>query len=298
MSRFEKKCFIGSASFHGLLLVVFVFGAAFLPSKSNDKLPPVITIIDAKVTDRLVASGGNPNGNPNPPPPKPIEQPQPAPLPPPVDPPKKVVPEPKREEIKPKESVKQDTPKKQDKTEVVQKESKPKISTTLVKHTNDVVKTQREIAQRAAQAKADRDYREAMAKYNEQRSRIAKEIGGVVGDVSRNLGRTTVAEPIGPGGAAYVNYNSLVVEIYKRAIYATHPQSDQDAEAVIRVSVTRDGIVRNSQWVRRTGNSVLDKAVDRAMTSVRSLPEFPPETKDSERSFKITIAFEAKRVSA
>src|SRR5258705_12441720 len=112
MSRLERKCFIGSAAFHGLLLGVFVFGAAFLPSKPQEKFPPVITIINAKMTDRLVASGGNPNGNPNPPPPKPIEPPKPPP--PAADPPKVVkTPQPKRQHPK-KDVVKKD-PIKQDK---------------------------------------------------------------------------------------------------------------------------------------------------------------------------------------
>ncbi|HEY0549908.1 MAG TPA: TonB family protein, partial [Verrucomicrobiae bacterium] len=71
-----------------------------------------------------------------------------------------------------------------------------------------------------------------------------------------------------------------------------------DAEAVIKVLIARSGEVRNSGWIRRTGNPVLDKAVDRAMNSVRSLPPFPPGSKDPERSINITIAFDAKKVSA
>jgi TonB family protein len=304
MSRLEKKCFIGSAAFHGLLLGAFVFGAAFLPSKPQEKFPPVITI-DARMTDRLVASGGNPNGNPNPPPPKQIEQPKPAPAPP-ADPPKVVKApesEPKREEPK-KEVVKKelakpvDPPKKQEKKELVQKDQpKPAISTKVVKRTNDLVKLQQELAQKARQEKAEREYQEAVTRANEQRRQIAKAIGGVVGDVSKNLSRTMVAEPIGPGGAAYANYTSFIIQKYQNAVNAAHPQSDENVNAIIRIVVARDGTVRSSQWVRRTANSLLDKAVDRAMDSVRSLPEFPPESKDSERSFNITIAFE-KRFSA
>jgi len=41
------------------------------------------------------------------------------------------------------------------------------------------------------------------------------------------------------------------------------------------VSVGRVVPVRSSQWVRHTGNSVLDKAVDRAMNSVRSTARVP-----------------------
>jgi TonB family protein len=186
---------------------------------------------------------------------------------------------------------------KQTKKDTTKESTKPALNTTVVKRTNNAVKVQQEIAQRAKQ-EADRKYREDMARYNAERNRVNEQIGGIVGGVGKSLNKSTVASAIGPGGQAYAEYGSLVAEYYKRAVYATHPQSDNDADASIRIVVLRDGTVSSSEWVRRTGNSVLDKAVDRAMNSVRRLPQFPPETKDSERSFNITIAFEAKRVSA
>jgi outer membrane biosynthesis protein TonB len=57
-------------------------------------------------------------------------------------------------------------------------------------------------------------------------------------------------------------------------------------------------VVKDADWVRKTGNSVLDKAVDRAMKTVRTVPAFPEGASDSERTFNINIGFEAKRVSA
>jgi protein TonB len=311
MNRFEKKCFIGSAALHGLLLVVFLFGAAFLPSKKPEKMPPVITFYDATMTDRLIASGGNPNGNPEPPAPArqpvKVEAPQPQPPQPPKPEPVKPkepdqvkVVEPRKDvklvEKKEKGEVPVQPPKKQpDKKLTETAIAKPRVNTTLTRRTNDLARLERERADKEAR---DRKDREEMARYNAERQRIAAQVGGIIGGVGKSLSKSTVAMPIGPGAEAYVNYASLVGETYKRAVYAEHPQSDEDVEALIRVVVSRDGSVRNSQWVRRTGNPVLNKAVERAMNRVRSLPEFPPEAKDSERSFNITIAFEAKRVSA
>jgi TonB family protein len=306
MSRFEKKCFIGSAALHGLLLVVFLFGSAFIGSKAPKELPPVITVFDSKVTDKLIASGGKPDAAP--PAPQKIEQPAPQPPPPPPEPkPEKAEVKPKPEVIKPKPEVVKDPPKSKtpDKTAVPQRDKKeltkhsptnePSILTHLKPVKADTARLQREAAQREAQAKADR---EAWEKYNAQRSQFSKQVGSVIDGVSKNISHETVATAVGPGGAAFVNYGSLIIEKYRAAVYASHPQSDVDAEAVIRVVISRDGTVRSSQWVKRTGNSVLDKAVDRAMNSVRSLPEFPSETKDTERTFNITIAFDAKRFSA
>src|SRR4051812_38967785 len=98
MSRLERKCFIGSAAFHGLLLVIFIFGSAFIGSH-QEKPMTAITIIDlnGKMTDQKIATGGSPNGNPNPPPPAKIEQPPPQPPPQPVKP-EPVKPEPVKPE--------------------------------------------------------------------------------------------------------------------------------------------------------------------------------------------------------
>src|SRR5690349_1552072 len=80
MNRLQKKCVIASASLHGLLLVTLIFGTAFLSSDKKLKdMGPVIDIVNAIPTDRMVNTGGNPNGNPTPPapsptPPQPIQQ--------------------------------------------------------------------------------------------------------------------------------------------------------------------------------------------------------------------------------
>ena len=296
MNRFEKKCVIGSAAFHGLLVMVVLFGAAFIPAHKPEELPPVITI-EAIATDRALASGGNPNANPVPTPPAPQPeriQPPPQPEPPPPKPEVKPEPKPKPQaKEKTKAELKKDLVEKDNKKEI----AKPLVNTNLVKRSKDFDKAQREVAEREARER-ERKYQQDVARAREQQRKFAGEIGNIIGNVEKNMSKGAVVDTPGPGEVAYANYGSLVGEIYKRAVYATHPQSDGDAEAVIKVLVSRDGAVRNSQWTRRTGNSVLDKAVDRAMNSVRSLPAFPPEAKDLERSFNITIAFEAKRVSA
>src|SRR5215218_8469609 len=79
MSRFEKKCFIGSAGLHGLLLICFVFGSAFFVSKKTMMLPPVVTMT-AIATDKNVATGGNPDGGAAPAP-APRAEPTPPPTP-------------------------------------------------------------------------------------------------------------------------------------------------------------------------------------------------------------------------
>jgi TonB family protein len=309
MSRFEKKCFVGSAALHGLLLLVFLFGSAFLSSDKTMVLPPVVTLVNANVTDKLIASGGNPQAKPAEPPPSAqppkIQTPQPPPEPPKEEVKHDLKPkEPDPEPVKPRKAELTKTPeKKRDKTpdKTARKEEKTdpdkSLTSNHVKRTNNLELARQESA-RISREKAARAEREARARYDAQMREVANQVSGIVSGVRSGISHETVAEVVGPGGAAYVNYTSLIIEKYRAAVYASHPQSDTDAEAMIRVVIARNGTVRSSEWVRRTGNSVLNSAVDRAMKTVHSLPEFPPEAKDSERTFNITIAFEARKVSA
>jgi TonB family protein len=314
MSRFEKKCYIASASLHGLLLICFVFGSAFLGSKEIVTIPPVVTF--AVPTDKMFSGGGNPNGGGTPTPaPKVETPPAPTPTPPQPEPAKpepkpeplkqeRKQPEPEKEPIKvtktekvektvekvPKDKVPDKTPK--DTRNTSKDVAKTPLNLKTVRITNNLAQVQAELAaKRAADARQRAEY----AAYVDQRNRLLGEVSRVAGNVGSTLGTGTVAEPLGPGGKAFANYGSLIIEHYKRAVYASNPQSDYDASAVIKIVVTRDGTVRSSQWVRRTNSPLLNKAVDRAMNTVRSLPSFPPESKDAERSFNITIEFEASR---
>ncbi len=332
MSRLERKCIIGSAAFHGLLLVIFLFGSAFLSSKP-EKPMPVITIIDynGKLTDQPLTGGGSPQGNPTPPPPAPAN-PTPPPPPPPVEPPKvePVKPQPVKpaepEVVKPpkvtkpkepdvKKPVVDDNTKERgdfaasknkkptpDKPKDVAENTKParkiNINTNVSTRSNtEVIAAQIAAQKRAADEKAAREYAGKYAAYQRELQARNSQIGSVIDGVGKNIGNKTVTVPYGPGGEAYVHYGSLIGELYKRAVYASRPEGDEDAVAVIRIVVTRTGSVRDAEWVRKTGISVLDRAVDRAMKTVRTVPAFPEGSTDSERTFTLNIGFEAKRIS-
>jgi TonB family protein len=324
MSRFEKKCFVGSASFHGLLLVIFIFGSAFLVSKPKLDIGPVITML-AIPTDKPFNTGGNPNGNPAPPapapapvtPPTPQPQPQPTPQPPEQQPvkheeaPPKVEAkklEPKKEPVKEVVKEKGDLPLKikPDKKETAKKDpstnsntvAKPAISTTVVRRTVDTAKIQRELAQQAAREKEQRDAREyaqQVARYNAERNRVAEQVGGIVGGVGKSLSHSTVVEPLGPGGIAFANYGSMVREAYDRAWHVSQDLSDNDSVAVARITIRRDGTVRDSIISRRSGNPLLDKSVQRALDAVRFVAPFPESTKDAERTFNIEFNLKTRK---
>jgi outer membrane biosynthesis protein TonB len=301
MNRFEKKCFIGSAGFHGLLLLAFVFGSAFISSKKTVEIGPVVNLI-AIPTDRDITSGGNPNSTqPQPAQPQPpvSQPPPPQPKPAEPEPPKPVKPvEPvpqKLTETKPKKPAKEED-KVKDKVPVTvsKKPATSDISTNVVRRsTADVAKLQREADQRAAQARADQL---AWDRRNAQLNQIARNAGDAVSGLKDSIGKAVAVDSgAGPGGPAFAHYGSLVAATYKRSVDSNHPQSDESVDAVIRASIARDGTVLRATWVRRTSNPSLNKAVDQALKDVRSVPRFPSETKDTERTFTITLSFEAKR---
>jgi len=125
----------------------------------------------------------------------------------------------------------------------------------LTRRTNDWRGFQKRLPIGRRENQADRKYREDLTRYNEQQRKVKDEINGIVSMLKRTSAKRLLQRRLSvPEGKLTPITTGLVVEVYKRAVYATHPQSDEDVNAVICVSVGRDGSVRSSQWVRHTGN--------------------------------------------
>src|SRR6266487_6156593 len=61
MTRLQKKCFLASAALHGLLLLIILFGAAFLGPSKEKPLPNRLNVIPWRLLDDALSGGG---GNP------------------------------------------------------------------------------------------------------------------------------------------------------------------------------------------------------------------------------------------
>ena len=83
MSRLQRKCLAASTITHGLVLVMFFIGSAFIPHKPPTIEAPAFEMIplDAIVIEEnFVGGGGNPNARlpePEPQPPQPVPNPEP-----------------------------------------------------------------------------------------------------------------------------------------------------------------------------------------------------------------------------
>ena len=306
ITRLEKKCFVGSAMFHTLLLAVFFLGSAFMGSKKSEPLPPVITML-ALPTDRPISSGGSPKGNPDPPAPAPqprMQQPVVQPPPQPVREVRRVEPEPpkptpRREVVKETPPPKIEVPTKV--PEPKRPVAKPQDTAALRDLTNNVVTRSRSDARAAADRTRARQIaaqRAADSKARAQQKAIANAVNGIIDGVGKSLSSSTVVEPLGPGGAAFVNYGSLVREVYDRAWIVPPSLTDDDSTARAEVIIARDGRVISARITRRSGHPVLDKSVDRALDAVKTVAPFPEGTTDARRTFTINFNLRTKRFSS
>jgi colicin import membrane protein len=297
MSRFEKKCFVGSATFHGLLLVVIFFGAAFMPKDKLSDMGPVVEF--------------NPGGAPAPKGAAPADPPQPAPATPPQQekveppPPQETVKQPnpvppkitKREQPKEKEVEKEKgdlpVPVKKETTKKEKDEPKPKslVNTTVVRRSNVVDQTAMKLAQarRDAALKAERAAQAADAARRNDAINAVNKIVGSAGDSSSNTrvaSTTAIGNGTGAGsGMATGRYGDGLKAIYDSRWVLPTDAYDDEAVAQVRVTVRRDGTVVSSSITKPSGNASFDRSVRAVLNNVTRVLPFPPEMKEAERVF-------------
>ena len=304
MSRLGKKCLLASSVLHGFLLLLVLFGSAFFVVKEKPLSQPKLQFVPSKwVESALAGGGGNPNlartddvqkGSPTAPaqllapPPQPIQpKPQPQPAPPPPPPPKPEVKKPDPPKPEPTLTEKKSTPKPTDKSS----QTKPKIDLTELK---PITRADTE----KVKAKAEAEAKEAARQEALKRQRLAQQIGKAAEAMQRGFSSGTKVDVGGPGGEAYANYAAFVQAAYENAWKILPDLNDDDAVAVVRVTIARQGQVVESQIIRRSGNAVVDRSVQRALDKVKldGLPPFPDFIKDSERSFTIEFNLKTKRL--
>ena len=324
MNRTEKKCFLGSAAFHGLLAVTFLFGSAFFTSHSkNNNVPPPITVIpeDAVKFVDGQSSGGKPGA---PPPAKAAQPDKPAPVaraekpPPPIAKPadKPVVKPP--ETLKPPKADKPKEPKQvahEDKPEKHHGDDVPPKSKNIKKVTNTatnethrltdhvVKRSTVDLAAIRAQEAADAEAAQAERAYQDSLDRARKwqDVAGIAAGKIGGLGKgltdrvVSVDGQNGLGnGPATANWRAAVGLLYTRAWV---PPSDADASSTVdaRVTIARNGDVLSAHVVRSSGNASLDRSVERVLRKVRQAPPLPDNAREDQRTVTITFDLNVKQ---
>jgi TonB family protein len=299
MSRLEKKCFIVSATLHGLLFGVVVFGSAFLvPSEKIAPVTPIKVYDASMVTDALNSTGGNPNVMVAPAPVPQIEQPQPTPPRIPQPTPPKPQP-PKVERVEPPEPVKpvrhhEILPEKDLKpvTKIDKIKPAPKLDPTMFKPVVRKASDKKVKPPKEQDETADREFK-AMAA---ARKKAAAEFKNSLTSLSKNMSASTLVDvTYGPGGGPVsANYRDLVFSRYYSA-WSPPVDTDDTREVPVSITISRDGNILSARILKRSGNIPLDNSIQNALENVTFIAPFPAGASEPERVFKIIFTLEAKR---
>jgi TonB family protein len=272
MNRLQKKCLIASASFHGLLLLILLFGAALMP---EEKAAPVsrITFFDvSKITD-APTHGGSAGPEATPPPPAPLIPPS-LPPPTPVTPP----PQPARTSVPALPDTSSFKP-------VKPRTAQPDEFTPVDHPPTRQVAGNHQTSDASARQQAENQQRIA--------SQISRDISRLSGALSKD---TAVQMSSGEdGGEAAANYRDIVYSIYTAAWNAPASLDDDSATVVASVTIARDGHVVHHEITKPSGNATMDKSIGNTLDNVIFIAPFPEGSKDMERTFSIKFNLSAKR---
>jgi TonB C terminal len=277
MNRFQKKCFIGSAGTHLLLMLILFVGPAFLSEKSKlDDIQPINFIPDNLLLS-AVSGGGNPRAATRPPPP-------PAPAAP-VSPPEQ-----RQQQPDPPKTVetKQNKP---DPESLEIKEHKPRLPTVSTKIVSRNSEKSKKQAQPTQSDTRERDYADARRRAD------------AINKAARSLGNSAPSATIvdadpgpGGGGPTYASYASWVQTVYLGAWVP--PDSTDSTAAIARASITiaSDGSVVSYRLIGKSGDRDVDESIQRTLERVTTMGRpFPDGMKEKQRTYILRFDLKAKQ---
>ncbi|HTD87844.1 MAG TPA: energy transducer TonB [Candidatus Binatia bacterium] len=278
---------------HAFLALVLVVGSAFFIEKEKAQIVPRVRVVPTKLIDAALAGGGgNPKIAPSedqqkgdtvkplPPPPEPQKIVQTPPKPQPkLEPRVEPKPEPKPEPVKPRITP-DNTVAARTKPEK-EKDFEPLPLKPVVRSNKEKIDAQRAAETKERAAKADQ---------------LARKFGNVEQSLRSGFTQGTKVDVWGPGGEAYAGYDALVKAVYDDAWEVSDSLTDDDSTAKVKIVIARSGKVVSAYIDRRSGNSLLDKSVQRALDKVKFVAPFPEGSHDEQRTFTINFNLKAKRL--
>lgn len=327
MTRLQKKCLIGSAVAHGMLLVVVFVGSAFIPPapKTDATFVELVTIPDFLV-DEDVVGGGSPDAQlpaaaqqliqqaapaaavipevkeepkPEPRPPEPVKA-QPKPEPPQDDEPEPVVEKPKkppvdddkkRDDKSDPDSVRPKDSRKKPQADAGEsnKPKKPKVN--LDSRVKRTIKTGKATASDSSDDSPAEAAKAAQATAAARAAKLAAAIGTIN---SKASGGTTIGIP-GPGGPAYAGYGIYLKDLYEKTWIPPVAARDNEPIVEAEVVISRNGKVISAKITKKSGNNSLDASVQSTLNRIRQVRPLPDGTPDAQRTFKINFNLSTKQ---
>jgi protein TonB len=272
MNRLVKKCFIATAGFHLLLLVILLVGPAFFSAKPKMDDSQVLDVIPANLVDAQFSSGVK---NAQPPAPTPIVTPPPQPTPQPI--------------VQPPPAP---TPTLAERVEKFFKSAPPKPTPDLTpvekQNPNQPPKVDLHLVTRNAP-------KNSPVTKSPDDSR-AKAIREAVRNLKNNFTPATTIDMPGDSSAAYANYASVVKSIYEQAWVPPDDAANDDANTKVSVTIASDGTVITARIIGASGDSGVDATIQKTLDRVTFIAPFPPGTTDKERTYIINFNLKAKRM--
>jgi TolA protein len=173
----------------------------------------------------------------------------------------------------------------------------PQVSTELVTRTSDSRKEAKARAEEKAREQAREEARE-QARQAEARARLAERFDQAAEKITGGVSSgTAIKVPRGPGGGGvpYANFRQAVQSVYERAWIVPNGVTDNEATALVSVTIARDGRVVSAHIERSSGNREVDRSVQNALDRVKYAAPLPEESKENERTVPINFNVRAKR---
>ena len=280
MNRLQKRCVIGTAGIHLLLLTILIFGPAFFnrqPKTDNT----VLDVIPANVVDAALNSGVRDAQAPQP-------SPAPAVIPPSLLRPPPPLPAPEPKAVQPTPPAPTPSPSLLEQFERFLRQTKPTPQTPDV--TPDMKPAKRtEKSHDNVQVNLTPVRHRVSHNTSHDNSSDAKAINSALTTLSHSLSSSTKIDMPGNGTQASASYDAVLQSIYLHAIAANLPAAlaHNDEHTLVKVTIAKDGTVVSATITSRSGDSAWDNAVQRTLDQVTSIHAFPDSWTEDQRTFSL-----------
>lgn len=286
---------------HGLLAVILLVSNGFSSAPPSPADLQILNMIPANILDRDGAGGGTPAVNivahQAQAQPRPQQQPQPTPQPQPVQ---RAEPErPQRPTLHERQEITRPQPKLEETDEVsLEPKAKPTRRPSH-KHEIEVSYTPANTSKKNKRPVDTSESSESSARSEARRLKaIENSLDQLASGVRSSGSPNNIVDVSGIGGGeAYAGYRDVVFTYYNRAWNTPDDAASRLLYADAKVTIARDGSVISADLIRPSGDTALDRSIERALRAVNKLPPFPASSHDAERTFVLRFNVEAKQMS-
>lgn len=278
MNRLQTKCVIATAGIHLLLLLLLVFGSAFFNPQPKPDDTHLLNYISSTAVDTALNSGVR---DAMPPPPAPAVTTQPPPVPAPPTPAVQTAPPPAPKPV--------ETP---TLPERLKNLFTPEPKPAPVKPAPETPEPKPHQIQINTQLVARTAPKNPPLTSKQDNSRA---IASAIKNLQNHLKPGPVVDVPGESNVAYSSYKDTLATIYYNAWVTPEGAANDEADAIVKITVARDGTVVTSRIITPSGDAKVDDSVRRALDRVSSVDPLPDQSK-SEQEFTIDFNLKTKQM--